>query len=111
MQPELNKEKAKELALGLIKDNLKSTCFILGLQKLGVLADPYHLNLEDSIFKLIGFESDDFEEDVFEKYSILIEEIASLELLEDPERLKAVCNNIYESLIKDRELQQQQNKN
>lgn len=100
----------KELTLSLIKDNLKNTCLLLGLEKLGILAEPYHLNLIDSIFQLIGFEKDGFEEEIFEKYSKLIDKIVSLELLEDPERLKEVCNNIYESLLNERAYQKEQNK-
>ena len=97
----------KELTISLIKDNLKNTCLLLGLEKLGIHAEPYHLNLIDSIFQLIGFEKDDFEEEIFERYSILIDEIVSFELLEDSERLKKVCNDIYENLINERAYQKQ----
>jgi hypothetical protein len=95
----------KEIILRLIKDNLKNTLLVSGLNRLGLDAGTYHLNLTESIFGLIGFEEDDFEETVFEKYLILIEELVSKELLNDAERLKAVSTNIYESLIKERELQ------
>jgi hypothetical protein len=66
--------------------------------------------LTDSIFQLIGFERDEYEEEVFERYSNLIEKIVCTELFEDAERLREISTNIYERLIKDREIQQQQNK-
>jgi hypothetical protein len=50
----LNVETNKELILSLIKDNLKNTLLISGLNKLGVEAGSYQLNLTDSIFQLIG---------------------------------------------------------
>jgi hypothetical protein len=107
---ELNKENEKELIVSLITDNLRNTLLVEGLNKLGLEAGAYRLNLTASIFQLIGFEEDDFEEEVFERYSILIERIVSDEVFEDSERLRAISINIYESLIADRELQRKQNK-
>ncbi len=95
----------KELIISLIKDNLKNTRLVIGLDKLGLDSGKYHLQLSDTIFKLIGFKSDEHEEKVFEEYIKASMKVASIDIFMHPEKLDAIATKIYENLIQELELQ------
>jgi hypothetical protein len=64
----------KELILSLIQDNLVNLKLVSGLNALGLLADDYYLNLGDTVFKLIGFESSEQSDLLFERVFMAISE-------------------------------------
>lgn len=97
----------KELIISLIKDNLKNTRLVIGLDKLGLDSCKYHLQLSDTVFKLIGFKSDEHEEKVFEEYVKASAKVSSIDIFTNPEKLESLANKIYENLIREQELQNQ----
>lgn len=58
----------KEVIIALIKDDLTNLTLIKGLNKLGLDAEHYDLNLPDSIIKLININLTYDENEVVHKY-------------------------------------------
>ncbi|MGQ0826950.1 MAG: hypothetical protein ACT4ON_01010 [Bacteroidota bacterium] len=99
------KQNKKELIISLIKDNLKNTRLVVGLDKLGLDSGKYHLQLSDTVFKLIGFKSDEHEERVFEEYVNTSMKVSSIDIFMHPEKLEAIATKIYETLMQEQKLQ------
>lgn len=100
----------KEIIISLIKDNLKNTRLVVGLDKLGLNASKYHLHLSDTIFQLIGFKSAEYNEKVFTKYVNDSMKVSSVDIFLSPEKLEALATKIYKDLTKELELQNRKNK-
>lgn len=100
----------KELIISLIKDDLTYTWLIRGMEKLGFNLDQCYLNLSETIFQLVGFQKDEYEERVFEQYLNLSEKVLSINILEHPEKLTAMANKIYGKLTAEKKLQKQKSK-
>lgn len=56
----------KNLALMLIQNDLRNTKLTTGLNKLGLDASNYYLNLKELLFELMCFEKNEQEEKLFE---------------------------------------------
>lgn len=87
----------KALIISLIKDNLVHTRLTKGLENLGFDIGNYHLQLNDTIFSLIGI--DDEHEEVFEEYLAMCEQTIEIEIFKYPELLDNIANSIYRVLI------------
>ena len=63
--------------------------------------------LNDTIFQLIGFKNDEYEEKVFEEYLTACMKVAIIDIFKYPEKLERMATGIYESLIEKQGLQNQ----
>lgn len=90
----------KEFILRLIKDDLINTKLIAGLESVGLSdVDNYHLHLSQTIFSLIGYETDsELEEKVFDEYCELTRKIVHIDIFEHPEELDDFANQLYNKL-------------
>lgn len=57
-----------KLIIALIKDDLINSKLINALNAIGLNADCYFLYLDSTIFKFVGYENDDYAEEIYEKY-------------------------------------------
>jgi hypothetical protein len=94
----------KNLALTLIQNDLKNTKLTLGLNKLGLDASNYYLNLKELLFELLYFEKNEQEEQLFEAYVIYAEKIHSMDVIKHPEKLIGLADEIYNWLMKEQEI-------
>lgn len=80
----------------LIKDELVHIRLINGLELLGLNADNYHLNLNETIFKLAGIEADN--EDFFDRYIEKCLTVNDIDIFKHPELLNntaiRLCNEL-----------------
>jgi hypothetical protein len=90
----------KDFILRLIKDDLINTKLIAGLESLGLSdVDNYHLHLGQTIFSLMGYETDSkLEEKVFDEYCELTRKIIYIDIFEHPEELNDFANQLYNKL-------------
>lgn len=89
----------KKVILSLIKDDLTNLTLIKGLNKLGLDAGDYDLNLSDSIIKLINNNlSDDENEDVHRFYCDISSNIVDYNLTNITADIKA--EEIYKEIEK-----------
>ncbi|MBA3704370.1 MAG: hypothetical protein H0W84_00275 [Bacteroidetes bacterium] len=90
----------ENLIISLIKDNLINTRLVNGLDKLGLDASNYSLNLSDTIFKLMEID----EEELFERYLGWCEEATKRDIFKHPELLEIYATEIYRKLMEGKEL-------
>ena len=93
--------KDKEIITTLIKDHLINTQFVNGLYALGWYSNDYHLHLSEVIFKLMGIS--DEKEELFEVYLEWCTNIATTEIVKDPNLLEDYVNEIYQVLLAEAE--------
>jgi hypothetical protein len=90
-------------AINLIKDDLKNTRLVAGLEELGLDSGKYYLNLSETIFFLMGFEIGDLNEKMFEDYSDRLSTATELNIVYDYQKLDHLALEIYKSLLKEKE--------
>jgi hypothetical protein len=93
----------KNLILTLIQNDLKNTKLTIGLNKLGLDASNYYLNLKELLFELLCFEENEQEEKLFEVYVMHAEKIQSIDIIKHPEKLMELAE-IYNWLMKEQEV-------
>lgn len=97
-------EYSRKIILSLIKDDLKNMRLVHGLNKIGLNANDYTLNLSITIFEMIGInQHDSIAERLLENYIDTTKNTTlfnSDDLWEDLDKL---ATEIYESLILARE--------
>lgn len=91
----------ENLIINLIKDNLRNTRLVHGLDLLGLNTENYHLHLSLTIFNLIGII--DNRDELFEEYRELCELITQMDISKYPELLDSHAKGIYKRLIKIRD--------
>jgi hypothetical protein len=90
----------KELVIRLIKDNLINLKLVYGLNHLGLIADDYHLNLGDTIFKLMGFEASEQSDLIFETVFMgNSEKITQIAISGSKDELDLLSMEIYNELL------------
>lgn len=90
----------KDLVIRLIKDNLINLKLVYGLNHLGLIADDYHLNLGDTIFKLLGFEASEQSDLIFETVFMgNSEKITQISISGSVDELNLLSMEIYRELI------------
>jgi uncharacterized protein YjiS (DUF1127 family) len=94
----------KNLITRLIQNDLKNTKLTIGLNKLGLDASNYYLNLKDLLFELLCFEENEQEEKLFEAYVMYAEKIQSMDIIKHPEKLMELADEIYNWLMKEQEV-------
>ena len=80
----------------LLQEDLKNSKLLLGLNQLGIVADPYHSDLGSIILVLMGF--NDNNEDLYAFYQQQIEQLTSLETSAFHQQLDSLASNLYEVL-------------
>lgn len=90
--------KKEKLILALIKDDLINCKLINGLDKLGINAHDYTLNLSDTIFKLMEFENNLESERLFEKYIKLSEQAVKVDITNSKKNMDKLVKKIYKEL-------------
>ena len=93
-------ENNRELIVSLISDNLINTKLVLGLSGLGLIADDYYLKLGHTIFKLMGFESSEQSDLIFEKVFIAhSEKVTKIDFSSSQDELTLLSMEIYQELL------------
>ena len=90
-----NMEDKKALVISLIKDNLINTKLVIGLNELGLDAGHFHLSLADIVIDLMDAKMND---DKFEAYLDLYEEVTGIDIAQDPKLLDDLTEEIYNHL-------------
>ena len=93
----LKKIEEKDI-ISLIKDELIYIRLINGLEMLGLNADNYHLNLNETIFKLAGIKADN--DNFFEKYMSKCLTVNDIDIFKHPESLNNMAIHLYNELKK-----------
>jgi len=88
----------KELIISLLKDNLTNIRLVYGLAELGLDSSNYFLQLDETIFKLMGITTDD--DNFFEEYIITSRTIREIDIIKYPELLNSLARSLYHKLNK-----------
>jgi hypothetical protein len=96
----------KNLIIQLIQNDLKNAKLTLGLNKLGLDASNYYLNLKELLFELLCFEKNEQEEKLFEAYISYAEKVQAIDVIQHPEKLMELATEIYNWLMAEQEVHQ-----
>lgn len=88
----------KSLILSLIKDDLINSKLVNGLNELGLEAGSYFTNASSTVFKLMGLEHHELEEELFQRYLELSAKAKEIDISESNEPLDRLCLEIYDEL-------------
>ena len=95
----------KALVMSLLKDHLVSYKLIKGLERLGLDAINFDINLGDTVFSLMGFGSSDDEEKLFEEFLGWSEKVLLIDFtVLQTEALEELTDDIYRRLKKEQKL-------
>lgn len=89
----------QKLIISLIKDDLINFKLVNGLNELGINANMYFINSSDTVFKLMGFENEKYDEVLFEHYIELSKKAIEIDISLSNEPLNDLCNEIYSELL------------
>lgn len=89
----------KSLIITLIKDDLINSKLVNGLNELGLDAGKYFINSSDTVFKLMGFQNHEFEEEIFQYYLELTAKAKNIDISESNAPLDDLCLEIYNELL------------
>lgn len=90
----------QELIVSLITDDLIHTKLVHGLMQLGLAAEPYFLQLSDTIFELLPFANHTQQEEVYKQYLQLCKQANALDVATNHQQFKELAQHIYEILLK-----------
>lgn len=96
--------KSKELIISLIKDDLRNVRLISGLSELGLGSDKYYLQLNRTILLLMGFDKEQRDDELYDKYNRSTEKISGVDIFDQPELLNDLALEIYKLLLKERKM-------
>lgn len=96
----INTMKKKKLITTLIKDHLIMTRLTEGLRQLGLDGD-YSTYAADLVFKLMGIEETEEEEDLFVEFLDWSKEVAKVDINKFPGYLDIAAKSIYRKLKKE----------
>ncbi len=94
----MKKTGTKKLILSLIKDDLIHFKLVNSLNKMGLNADHYFLNINDAIFKLMGFADNKKTELIFERYLELSKGVMFMDISRCHNHLDNLALQIYREL-------------
>jgi hypothetical protein len=95
----MNSQKRKQLVLRLIANDLINHKLVMGLEQLGIDASEYHLYLNTSIFKLMGFAKQDRTDALYKQYHEHCHKVLIIDLSGNRADLEALGVEIYERLL------------
>ncbi len=88
----------KQVILNLIQNDLRITCLVTGLDDLGMDAVRYQPSLSNSVFNLMGFNSNECDDKLLDAYCREIEKGAVMNVVSSPPRLEETAIEIYDYL-------------
>jgi hypothetical protein len=94
---EINMTK-KELIIRLIKDDLLNQRLISNFKSIGFYSDDYHLNLSETIFKIMGI--DDSNDEILEQYIRKNDLLVRSRRFKNSPFFEKTAESIYEYLLK-----------
>jgi hypothetical protein len=101
----MKKLSEKELLIALIKDDLINHRLVMGLEKLGLVADQYMINVSDTIFKYMGIKEVIGDEKEYAHYEKLKTQVMRLDLKRDYLILNGMAEMLYIELYSIKQMQ------
>lgn len=92
---------SKELIISLIKDDLRNMRLTYGLSELGLIAEKYSLQLNRTILLLMGFDKEQRDDNIYDKYNRYSEKIVRIDIFDQPELLDELASDMYNFLSKE----------
>ena len=89
----------KKLILSLIKDDLINAKLVHGLNEMGLIADPYFLQLSDTVFKLMGFKEGKKSDRAFERYMDLSKKATQVDISLSHKPMEKLALKIYKEIV------------
>ncbi len=89
----------QELIVSLITDDLIHTKLVHGLMQLGLAAEPYFLQLSDTIFELLPFANRTQQEEVYKRYLQLCKQADALDITANHQPFRQLALRIYKELL------------
>jgi hypothetical protein len=92
----------EQLIISLIKDDLINSKLVNGLNRLGLSAGDYHLNLSETIFNLMGINDVEDDDELLDYYIELTSIAQSVDLSDIAGRnaiLEKLARSIYSELL------------
>lgn len=89
----------KTVIVSLIKDDIINSCLVNRLNKAGLDAGDYYLNLSDTIFKLMRFEDNFRTERIYKRYLKMTLRITPKQIHDEREVIDKLANKVYNYLI------------
>ncbi len=89
---------SKSLIIQLIKDDLKNYRLVKGLNALGLTSSEYLLDIAYVVFRLMGFEEGQIDDDLHQFYVKLINNL-KIDELGDPDLVNQFSENIFAELL------------
>jgi hypothetical protein len=92
-------KKNEKLVLSLIKDDLINSKLVNALCDAGLSAVDYYLHLSTTIFRLMGYRSDEHAEEIFSQYYILSQKVKQISIAEGHNTLDPLALELYDLLL------------
>jgi hypothetical protein len=84
--------------ISLIKDDLINSKLVYTLCDAGLNAVDYYLQLSKTIFQLMGYDSDEYADEVFRRYFILSQKVKFISIKDGHHTLDPLANELYNLL-------------
>ncbi len=89
----------KQLIISLITDDIINSCLVNRLNKAGLDAGDYYLNLSDTVFQLLKFRDDFRSDKIYEEYLKMVKRATPKHIQDEREKLDNLAIEIYHFLI------------
>ena len=89
---------SNSLIMRLIKEDLKNYRLVKGLNDLGLTSSEYLLDIAYVVFRLMGFEEEQIDDDLHQFYVKLTNNL-KIDELDDPDLLDQFSANIFAELL------------
>ena len=94
---------SKSLIIRLIKEDLKNYRLVKGLNDLGLTSSEYLLDIAYVVFRLMGFEEGQIDDDLHQLYVMLTNNL-EIDELGDPDLLDQFSVNIFAELLVEKKI-------
>jgi len=94
---------SKSLIIRLIKEDLKNYRLVKGLNALGLTSSEYLLDIAYVVFRLMGFEEGQIDDDLHQLYVLLTNNL-EIDELGDPDLLDQFSVNIFAKLLAEKKI-------
>lgn len=88
----------RELIISLIKDDLRNTKLVNGLNRIGLKAEDYYLHLSDTIFNLMGFKDNPQTDALIEFYYEYSNKVEECDFSLNSTQLDEMAEEVFERL-------------
>lgn len=94
---------SKSLIIRLIKEDLKNYRLVKGLNALGLTSSEYLLDIAYVVFRLMGFEEGQIDDDLNQLYVMLTNNL-EIDELGNPDLLEQFSANIFAELLAEKKI-------